>query len=121
MAVHLDEVVVKISGEMHYLLRAVDHEGEMRESHITKRQDRKAALNFLRKSMKRFGHPQYALRRAVPGYSQSRRGPSFSRTTVPCHGVDRIGDFRARPCSVPKNNQFHGVIERQAGNLCGPR
>ena len=29
---HLDEVDVKINGEMHYLWRAVDHEGEVRES-----------------------------------------------------------------------------------------
>ena len=27
---HLDEVFVKINGEMHYLWRAVDHEGEVR-------------------------------------------------------------------------------------------
>nr|WP_279587904.1 DDE-type integrase/transposase/recombinase [Sphingomonas vulcanisoli] len=26
---HLDEVYVKIGGEMHYLWRAVDHEGEV--------------------------------------------------------------------------------------------
>lgn len=29
---HLDEVYVKINGEMHYLWRAVDHEGEVLES-----------------------------------------------------------------------------------------
>jgi putative transposase len=50
---HLDEVFVKINGEMHYLWRAVDHEGEVLESYVTKRRDRKAALKFLRKAMKR--------------------------------------------------------------------
>ena len=29
---HLDEMYVKINGEMHYLWRAVDHEGEVLES-----------------------------------------------------------------------------------------
>ena len=29
---HLDEVLVKINGETHYLWRAVDHEGEVLES-----------------------------------------------------------------------------------------
>lgn len=29
---HLDEVFVKINGELHYLWRAVDHEGEVLES-----------------------------------------------------------------------------------------
>lgn len=55
---HLDEVFVKINGEMHYLWRAVDHEGEVLESYVTKRRDRKAALKFIRKSMKRHGQPQ---------------------------------------------------------------
>jgi putative transposase len=33
----------------------VDHEGEVPESFVTKRRDRKAALKFLRKTMKRHG------------------------------------------------------------------
>jgi len=55
---HLDEVFVKIDGETHYLWRAVDHEGEVLESYVIKRRDRKAALKLLRKSMKRSGQPQ---------------------------------------------------------------
>ena len=54
---HLDAVFVKINGERHYLWRAVDHEGEVLESFVTKRRDRKAALKFLKKSMKRCGRP----------------------------------------------------------------
>ncbi len=52
---HLDEVFVKINGVKHYLWRAVDHEGEILESFVTKRQDKKAALKFLRKSLRRHG------------------------------------------------------------------
>ena len=55
---HLDEVFVRINGETHYLLRAVDHEGEVLEVFVTKRRDRKAALKFLRKTMKRYGRPE---------------------------------------------------------------
>ena len=40
---HLDEAFVKINGERHYLWRAVDHEGEVLESYVTKKRDRKAA------------------------------------------------------------------------------
>jgi len=54
---HLDEVFVRINGETHYLWRAVDHEGEVLEAFVTKRRNRKAALRFLRKAMKRYGHP----------------------------------------------------------------
>ena len=55
---HLDEVFVKINGARHYLWRAVDHEGEVLESYVTKRRDRKAAMKFLRKSMRRHGSPK---------------------------------------------------------------
>ena len=55
---HLDEVFVKINGVAHYLWRAVDHEGEVLEAFVSKRRDRKAALIFLKKIMKRYGQPQ---------------------------------------------------------------
>ena len=55
---HLDEVFVKINGETHYLWRAVDHEGEVLEVFATKQRDRKAALKFLRRAMKRYGRPK---------------------------------------------------------------
>ena len=52
---HLDEAFVKITGEMHYLWRAVDHKGDILKSFVTKRWYRKAVLKFLRKTMKRHG------------------------------------------------------------------
>jgi len=52
---HLDEMFVKINGERHYLWRAVDHEGEVLESFVTKTREKKAALKFLRKAMKKHG------------------------------------------------------------------
>ena len=55
---HLDEVFVKINCVTHYLWRAIDHEGEVLESVVTKTRDRKAALKLLKKSMKRHGRPE---------------------------------------------------------------
>jgi len=54
---HLDEVFVRINGETYYLWRAVDHEGEGLEVFATKRRDRKAALKFIKRTMKRYGRP----------------------------------------------------------------
>jgi putative transposase len=54
----LDEVYVKTNGEMHYLWRAVDHEGEVLESFVTKERDKAAALKFIKKAMKRHGRPR---------------------------------------------------------------
>ncbi len=52
---HLDDVFVKINGETHYLWRAVDHEGEVLESYVTKKRDKSAALRFFKKALKRHG------------------------------------------------------------------
>ena len=49
----MDEVFVKINGQHHYLWRAVDHEGEVLESFVTQTRDKKAALKFLKKTLKR--------------------------------------------------------------------
>src|SRR5918992_1797542 len=48
---HLDEVYVKINGEMHYLWRAVDHEGEVLESLATKTREKPAALKLMKRLM----------------------------------------------------------------------
>ena len=55
---HVDEVFVKINGERHYLWRAVDHEGEVLESFVTKTRDKTSALKFLRKAMRKHGRPE---------------------------------------------------------------
>jgi putative transposase len=52
---HLDEVFVKINSERHYLWRAADHEREVLESYVIKRQDKAAAPKFWNKAMKRNG------------------------------------------------------------------
>ena len=55
---HLDEMFVKVNGERHYLWRAVDHEGEVLVSYVTKKRDKKTALKFLKKAMRKHGHPE---------------------------------------------------------------
>ena len=70
---HLDEVFVKINGETHYLWRAVDHEGEVLESYVTKRRDRKAALKFLRKAMKRYGGPEVVVTDKLRSYGAAMK------------------------------------------------
>jgi putative transposase len=52
---HLDEMYVKINGERVYLWRAVDHEGEVLESYVTRSRDKAAALAFMKKTLKRHG------------------------------------------------------------------
>ncbi|MCV2893440.1 IS6 family transposase [Lentibacter sp. XHP0401] len=70
---HLDEVFVKINGETHYLWRAVDHEGEILESFVTKRRDRKAAYKFLMKIMKRHGGASIFVTDKLRSYSAAMK------------------------------------------------
>jgi len=59
---HLDEMYIKLNGQMVYLWRAVDHEGEVLESFVTRKRDKAAALAFMKKTLKRHGN----LRRSSP-------------------------------------------------------
>ena len=70
---HLDEVFVKINGERHYLWRAVDHEGEVLESFVTKARDKKAALKFLKKAMRKHGSPEVIVTDRLRSYGAALR------------------------------------------------
>jgi len=70
---HLDEVFVKINGDSHYLWRAVDHEGEVLEVFVTKQRDRKAALKFLKKTMKRYGRPEIVVTDKLRSYKAAMK------------------------------------------------
>lgn len=65
---HLDEVFVKINGETHYLWRAVDHEGEVLETFVSKGRDRKAALDFLKRILKKYGAPKVIVTDRLKSY-----------------------------------------------------
>src|SRR5208282_1024048 len=68
---HLDEVYVKINGELHYLWRAVDHEGEVLESFVTKERDKAAALKFIKKAMKRHGQAKKITTDGLRSYKEA--------------------------------------------------
>ncbi len=64
---------MKINGERHYLWRAVDHEGEVLESYVTKRRDRTAALKFMKKAMKRYGKPEVVVTDKLRSYGAAMK------------------------------------------------
>lgn len=49
---------MKVRGQTHYLWRAIDHEGKVLESIVTKTRDKGSALEFMRKATKRYGNPK---------------------------------------------------------------
>jgi putative transposase len=70
---HLDEVFVRINGERHYLWRAVDHEGEILESFVTKKRNKTAALKFLKKALKRYGPAEVIVTNGLRSYPAAMR------------------------------------------------
>ena len=70
---HLDEAFVKINGKLCYLWRAVDHEGEVLEAVVTTRRDKAAALNFLKRIMKRYGRPRIIVTDRLCSYSAAMK------------------------------------------------
>ena len=70
---HLDEMYVKLNGQMVYLWRAVDHEGEVLESYVTKTRDKQAALTFIKKALKPHGSPETIVTDGLKSYGAAMR------------------------------------------------
>ena len=70
---HVDEVFVKINGERHYMWRAVDHEGEILESYVTKKRDKSAALAFLKRALRRHGRAEVIVMDGLRSYPAAMR------------------------------------------------
>ena len=102
---HLDEVFVRINGERHYLWRAVDHEGEVLEAFVTRRRDRRAALKFLKRTMKRYGRPWSVVTDRLPSYRAAMKG---------------LGNARRQECGRWLNNRAensHLPFRRREGAM----
>ena len=70
---HVDEMCVKISGKRHWLWRAVDHEGEVLESFVTKSRNKAAALKFLKKALKSYGSASIIVTDGLRSYPAAMR------------------------------------------------
>lgn len=90
---HLDAMVVKINGKAHYFWRAVDHEGEVLKRFVTKRRDKKAALKFLRKALRRHGNPEAIVKDKLRSYGAARSRPPASFRSKPAGTLSGFGRF----------------------------
>jgi len=81
---HLDEMYVKLNGEMVYLWRAVDQEGEILESYVTKERDKAAALTFMKKALKRHGSPEAITTDGLRSYKAAM-------SELGCEGKQEVG------------------------------
>jgi len=104
---HLDEVFVKINGELHYLWRAVDHEGEVLEAFVTKRRDRKAALAFLTKIMKRYDRPHVIVTDRLRSYRAAMK-------IIGNEDTQEVGRWKNNRCEnshLPFRRREHAMLK----------
>ncbi|WP_244624458.1 IS6 family transposase [Sphingomonas sp. So64.6b] len=88
---HLDEMYVKLNGEMVYLWRAVDHEGEILESYVTKKRDKSAALAFMKKALKRHDEAEVIVTDGLKSYRAAMAEPgNADRQEVGRHANNRV-------------------------------
>ena len=64
---------VRVNGEMVNLWRAVDHEGEILESFVTKKRHKSADLVFMKKALKRHGIPKTIVTDGLRSYHAAMR------------------------------------------------
>src|ERR687888_1872603 len=71
---HLDEVVIKIAGETHWLWRAVDQHGIVLDVLVQSRRDATAAKRLLRKLLKRQGRaPRVMITDKLASYAAAKK------------------------------------------------
>jgi len=70
---HLDEVVISIRGQKHWLWRAVDAKGDVLEILVQSRRNAQAAKRFLTKLMKRWGLPRVLVTDKLRSYGAAIR------------------------------------------------
>ena len=70
---HLDEVFLKINGQIHYLWRAVDQDGDVLDILVQSRRDKKAAKKFFRQLLKGLRYvPRVIVTDKLRSYSAAR-------------------------------------------------
>jgi putative transposase len=111
---HLDEVYVKIKGEMHYLWRAVDQEGEILESYVTKTRDKKAALRFMKKSLKHHRSPEVITTDVLRSYKAAMKElGNAEKLEVGRWANNRVENshlpFRRRERAMPRFRQMKSL------------
>jgi putative transposase len=71
---HLDEVVISIAGQQHWLWRAVDQDGYVLDEIVQNRRDTKAAERLLKRLLKRQGcPPRRMITDKLGSYAAARR------------------------------------------------
>ena len=110
---HLDELFVSLNGRQQYLWRAVDEDGDLLDILVQSRRNRRAAVRFFRKLLKKQGRlPRRLITDKLRSY------PPAHRTVMPSvvHCTDRYANNRAEVSHQPtrqRERQMRGFKSRR--------
>lgn len=111
---HLDEMFEIINGKMHHLWQAADHESEVLESFVAKMRDKKAALMFLGKAMRKAGPPEEIVTARLRSYGAA--GKDFGAAAG--HETGRWVKNRAENFHLPFRRRERAMLRfRRMRNL----
>ncbi len=112
---YLDELFVTLNGRQQYLWRAVDEDGDVLDLLVQSRRNRRAAVRFFRKLLKRQGSVP---RRLVT--DKLRSYPAAFRTVMPSviHCTDQYANNRAEVSHQPTRQRERQMRRfKSAGHL----
>ena len=110
---HLDEMYLKLNGEMDYLWRAVDQEGEILESFVTKKRDKAAALSFMKRALKRHGSPEAITTDGLRSYGAAMTELGISeKREVGCWANNRVENSHRRSGDESARGRDSGKCSR---------
>jgi len=117
---HVDETYIKVRGRWMYLYRAIDSNGDTVEFWFSERRNLAAAKRFLRKALKRHGHPE---RIVIDGSQTNREAILFCDTTNRLQDRSRrkLKPIRIRQSAYLNNliEQDHRAIKRRVRSMMG--
>jgi putative transposase len=100
---HIDEVFVKINGKLHYLWRAIDHEGTVLDCYVSKKRDKKAAKKVLKKLLKSYGKPREIITDKLKSYRAALK-------ELGLHHLQNTGQYKNNQV---ENSHLHFRRERR--------
>jgi transposase-like protein len=117
---HVDETYVKVRGRWMYLYRAIDSHGDTVEFWFSEQRNLTAAIQFLRKALKRHGRPE---RMVIDGSQTNRKAILSCDTTDRLEGTTRrdLKPIRIRQSTYLNNRieQDHPAIKRRIRPMLG--
>jgi len=82
---------------MYYLWRAVDQQGEVLEAYVSTRHNKTAALTFLRKALRRYGHPDEIVTDRYPSYGAALRDLNMQSRQITGQYLNNLCELSHQP------------------------